>query len=128
MKKIPVQKTLSVSVDKKSHLIVVRIGFQNVSDSDVWVLRPPPNLFLSSEGEDVDYVGRTDKRSAYTLADYEKVPPGGKVERVVEISKLYDFKPGNHHYVVSLPGGYKDPETGERWEAPTVKAGFDFAR
>src|ERR1039458_7740437 len=80
MTDMPVRKTIAVVRPDTRQLVVV-VRFENVSNFDVFVLKDPPPLFVTSGTTDIDDIGPSEKRKPYTLADYERVAPARGTER-----------------------------------------------
>jgi hypothetical protein len=125
MTDMPIRKTIEISRPIAGQLVVV-VRFENVSNFDVFVLKNPPPLFVTSGTMDLDEIGRSEKRRPYTLADYERVSPTHTAERTREISSTFAWLPGTHTYEVSISGNYEDPSDHRRWESPRVAARFDW--
>jgi len=124
---IPVSKTIRVSARSPGKLIV-SIHFFNASPHDVFVLKEFPSLFVTTDGEDIDYTGPSEKRKAYTLDDYERVKPGKSTEREENIASLFAWKPGTHVYEVSISGDYADPTDHRAWKSVRISGKFNWTR
>lgn len=127
MTTIPVRTSITVSSPAPMQLVVV-VRVSNVSDRDVFLLKDPPSLFVTADGHDIAEIGPSEKRKPYTLADYERVPPGRTTERRQNVAALFAWKPGTHTYEVSVTGNYTDPTDGRSWKAPRVAAEFVWTR
>lgn len=122
---------LKVSIQVKtfdSSRALATVTYQNVSEGDIWVLRYPPSLYVMLDGNEIQDIGRSEKRRAYTIADYDRVEAHAKIIRQVEISEQFDFLRGSHEYMIQTGGGYKDPITGRAWSAPPAKTKFELTR
>ena|ERR1035437_8511408 len=127
MTKIPVRKSIAVSIQAPMKLMVL-VRFSNISDGDIFVLRDPPPLFVTADGQDIPDIGPSEKRKAYTLEDYERVPAGHATERRQNIASQFEWKPSRHTYEVSVSGNYTDPTTGQSWKGRRVAAKFEWTQ
>jgi hypothetical protein len=123
----PVTVSIQVATFEGARALAT-VTFHNRSEHEIWILRDPPNLFLECEGARIADIGPAVKRRPYTLADYERVEPGRVVHRQQEISDKFAWLPGAHCYEVAIGGGYVDPVSHARFEAPLVKASFELRR
>ena len=123
----PVSISIKVNVFEKTRALVT-VTYENVSDGDILVLYDEPNLFVNRGGAEIHYIGRSDKRAAYTLKDYERVKAHNSIRKQVEISEQFDFLPGTHEYAIQTGGGYTDPVSGRDWSAPPAIAHFQLTR
>jgi hypothetical protein len=127
MTEIPVKKSVAAASPVIGQLVVV-VRFENVSDFDVFVLKDPPSLFVTSGTIDIDDIGPSEKREPYTLADYEVVAPKQGTERRQEISSTFAWLPGTHTYEVSISGNYEDPVDHRTWKSARVAAQFAWTK
>jgi len=108
--------------------LVAVVRFENVSNFDVFVLKDPPPLFVTSGTIDIDEIGPSEKRKPYTLADYERIAPKQGTERNREISSTFAWLPGTHTYEVSISGNYEDPCDHRTWKGPRVTTRFAWTK
>ncbi len=127
MESCPVKVSIHVTTFEGKRALVT-VTYQNVSERDIWILRDAPNLFVFCEGKEVQDIGPSDKRAAYTMDDHERVAPHATIRRQVEISDQFDFFPGTHRYDIQTGGGYIDPVSDQYWEAPPAKTQFNLTR
>lgn len=88
--------------------ISVDVQIRNRSDRPILVEKidptigePLPHEFLiTSDGQEVQYIGPMIKRPPYTRDDFRWLKPGEKIERAASIRGLFDFHPGRHEYEV----------------------------
>ena len=99
----------NVTAKKENNNVVILITLKNESKKTMKILIKNPNIFLTTDGKDVPFIGYYyyDK---YTpkLSDYEDSPPNGSTKRILNITKDYLFEKGKP-YGVFVPGGYYDP-------------------
>ena len=83
----------------------------NKSKETMRILIKNPNIFLTTEGKDVPFIGYYYyNKHIPKLSDYEDLPPNNSTKRIVNITKDYLFEKGKT-YRVFVPGGYYDPIT-----------------
>ncbi len=122
----PVKKSLTI-IHEGRNALSAKVTFSNVADFDIFVLNEEPFLFIKRGGQEIQEVGPSDKRKAYTIDDYERVSPGLSVERSKEISTLFDWKSGTHTYVASISGNYSDPVTHRSWQGSAIETSFSLS-
>ena len=120
----PIKKDLQIF--QTDHQIFVTVEFFNISENIVYVQKDFPNLYITYHEQEVEYIGVLDKRKALKIEDYEKVFPRTKTVRQHEISALYRFVPGEHEYLASIAGGYKDPISKDLYDAPRIAVTFKY--
>lgn len=123
---VPVRKSLQIEADGPRLVSVV--GFYNLANFDVFVLKDPPSIFIELDGEEVREIGPSEKRKPFTIADYERLPPAHMAERRRDITDLFAWRSGTHTYQASIDGGYKDPVDGRDWSAPSITASFVWTK
>lgn len=95
----------------------VRFTLVNRTDAPLWVLRWNTPLEgwqgtifeLTSGGAELPYTGPMVKRGDPGREDYVEIPAGGKAEGAVDLSLVYDLKPGT--YRLRVIGGLQDVTT-----------------
>ncbi|HKD26537.1 MAG TPA: hypothetical protein VKC66_11625 [Xanthobacteraceae bacterium] len=122
---VPLQKSLRIVPGASGRLFAL-MHLKNVADFTVYVLKTPPSIFIDSEGEEINEIGRSEKRRPYTIKDYTALPPDGQVDFRVDLTDLYAWKPGRHPYEASITGNYADPVDGRQWNGPRIIAKFDW--
>ena len=125
---MPVRKTIAVVRPPDTSQLVVVARFENVSNFDVFVLKDPPPLFVTSGTTGIDDIGPSEKRKPYEPADYERVAPAQSTERRQEISSAFAWLPKTNTYEVSISGNYEDPADHRTWNSPRVAARFDWTK
>lgn len=100
-----------VTAKKIKNNVVIFITLKNKSKETMKILIKNPNIFLTTGGKDVPFIGYYyyDKHKP-KLSDYEDLPPNNSTKRIINITKDYLFKKGET-YRVFVPGGYYDPIT-----------------
>lgn len=123
----PVKVSIKVTTFEGKRALA-SIVISNVSGDFVWILKDAPSLMLECDGAEVADIGPMIKRREYSIADYEKVEPGQSVNRQVEISSQFAYRPGTHNYTITTGGGYRDPVSRRFIAGPKATASFMLAR
>lgn len=123
----PVKVSIKVTTFEGKRALA-SIVISNVSGDSVWILKDAPSLMLECDGAEVEDISPMIKRREYSIADYEKVEPGQSVNRQVEISSQFAYRPGTHNYTITTGGGYRDPVSRQFIAGPKATASFMLAR
>lgn len=100
-----------VTTKKEKNDVAILITLRNNSKKTMKILIKNPNIFLTTDGKDVPFIGYYyyDKY-IQKLSDYEDLLPNNSTKRRINITKDYLFEKGKT-YKVFVPGGYYDPIT-----------------
>lgn len=110
----PVSEKLQV--DSRDGKVLVRLTFDNQSDSTVYLPRtlasdkePTGNWFKvrdSSNGDPLDYTGPMVKRKPLGKGDFLPLKPHSKHHNTIDITHAYAFMQGRHAYQLEFAGHY----------------------
>ena len=105
-----------VRVEVKDGKVVVHMGVENGGKVAVYVAKAvfqDEQLFGRAfditnldSGVPVQYIGPMVKRGPLTAADFIAVKPGAKHSHAIDITRSYDFQPGQHNYQLTFAGNY----------------------
>lgn len=105
-----------VQVDAGGGKVVVRLKADNRGARPVYVpkelfqdgelVRPVFEIRDAATGAEVEYIGRKVKRGPITKDDYVALKPGASKTNSIDITRSYDFQPGQHTYQLSYAGSY----------------------
>lgn len=97
------------------------------------IVATPPvraKLFqITTDGNEVPYIGALAKRKAPTADDFFVVAPGSQIEGFADITDLYAFLPGEHRYSIRYRAFHGDPHDAAKLvEIVSEPATFEFSR
>lgn len=107
----PNNYNLNIGIEKKEEKgkTVLYIKYTNKSKHILMIARRPPNIFVSSNGNEVPFIGyEYYDKYINKISDYEKVAPNKSTSRKINITKQYLFEKGKSYKII-VPGGYYDP-------------------
>jgi hypothetical protein len=100
-----------VTTKKEKNNIEVLITLRNNSNKTMKILIKNPNIFLTTDGKEVPFIGYYYyEKCIPKLSDYKDLPPTHSTKRKINITKNYLFEKGKT-YKIFVPGGYYDPTT-----------------
>jgi hypothetical protein len=108
--------TEKIQVESRDGKVLVRLTFDNQSDSTVYLPRtlasdkePIGNWFEvrdSSNGDPLDYTGPMVKRSPLGKQDFLALKPHSTHHNTIDITHAYAFMQGRHAYQLNFAGHY----------------------
>lgn len=122
------------AVDADADRLAVSLRMTNRSSAPVlvehvdWLEATPlrQEFEITSEGQDIPYVGIMVKRAPYTREDFVALQPGQELVRRTRIDQAYEFLQGEHEYeIVHWHLGYEE-KSGDvtSHSSPAVKFRF----
>ena len=105
-----------VQVEAQNGKVIVHMTVENGGKAPVYVAKAvfqDERLFGRAfditnldSGTPVQYIGPMVKRGPLSAADFMAVKPGAKHSHAIDITRSYDFQPGQHNYQLSFAGNY----------------------
>jgi hypothetical protein len=126
---------LEISVRQNQAL--ARMEFKNPTTSEIFIEKYNAcidgeienNVFqIQWDGHAVDYTGILAKRRRPLPEDYVKIPPGGTLTVLVDLTKAYGFPAGSRTYEATYSAVISYPDRDGIWSLTSNTEHFQFGR